>query len=96
MIYRDEMLHPAHYGPWTYDWKLAAERAAVLWDDRKRQVVELEATIGQLHAVLSRDQVWPAIAALADELAPHEIVEQDETESTFDSWARHAVEAVRF
>lgn len=95
MIYRQEPLHPAHYGPWQHDWAEAFERARAFWPDRERCTGELEKIIRKLYAIVAADNVWPAIAALADELSAHETLDSDQIEQTLAFWMRHSGTQVR-
>ncbi len=88
MIYRGERLHPAYFGPWQDDWAKAmltceAKVTGVL--ERTRM---LERITVILHRHLDRDPYWPAIAALADELAAHEQLDSDQIAEVLEFWIR--------
>lgn len=48
----------------------------------------LRAAAGQLHDVLSRPRVWPAVAAIADELDAHEELQRDQIDPILEFWLR--------
>lgn len=88
MVYRDEPLHPAHYGPWQHDWQLAWTIGEHLVHEVPKRTVLLEALIGQLHLQIQSEPCWSAIAALADELAAHEYLDADQIEESIGFWFR--------
>jgi hypothetical protein len=87
MIYTGEPLHPAFVKEWVDDWRHAWEAAASLHTQPERRLTWLEASIRKLHAEL-KDSFWPAIAALADELAAHETLEEDMILSAVEPWLK--------
>lgn len=86
MIYRDEPLHPALDGPsqgdWAHAWELC--RAAVPAPELRTRV--LESLISSLRQTMQRDAWWAAIAAVADELLAHEVLDQEQTDETLSFW----------
>lgn len=86
MIYRGEPLHPALYGPWQQDWSAAMATCGAIVREPQARTRLLEKIIGTLHQHLQRDPYWPAIAALADELAAHEMLEADDVAAVLDFW----------
>lgn len=86
MIYRGEKLHPAFFGPWTEDWRLAFERGVVIAKDPELRTRALERLIVQLHGQMKTDDCWAAIAAVADQLLAHEYLEEDQLADTLAFW----------
>lgn len=88
MVYRNEPLHPAHFGPWRHDWENALHISKSFVLDPQKRSLMLETLIRRLHRLIASDSCWPAIAALADELAAHEFLEQEQIEQTIGFWFR--------
>lgn len=86
MIYRGEPLHPALYGPWQQDWSAAMTTCEAIVRDPRARTRLLEKIIVTLHEHLQRDPYWPAIGALADELAAHEMLEAEDVAEVLDFW----------
>lgn len=86
MIYRGERLHPAVFGPWQHDWRIALERSNVLRGDLRTRTRLLEQLIVELHDRMKSDQCWAAVAAVADELLAHEFLEADQLADTLAFW----------
>ena len=86
MIYRGEKLHPAVFGPWTEDWRLAFERGERIDVDPRRRTRALEFLIVALHDWMKSDECWAAIAAVADQLLAHEFLEEDALADTLAFW----------
>ena len=86
MIYRGEMLHPAHFGPWQGDWQQAWEHCRSSVADPERRTRLLEQLIRELHARMSSDDCWAAIAAVADELLAHEYLEEEQLRGALEFW----------
>jgi len=91
MVYRDDPLHPAHFGPWKHDWEHAWKISEGLVPDSQKRSLMLEELIRGVHGLVVSDSCWPAIAALADELAAHEFLDQDQIEQTIGFWFRQSV-----
>ena len=89
MVYRDEPLHPAHYGPWLSDWQMAWMLSETLVPDPARRTEMLGQLILQLHRHIKNEPCWPAIAALSDELTVHEFLEAEQIEETIGFWFRN-------
>lgn len=88
MVYREEPLHPAVYGPWRHDWQRAWETAEAIWPDVQQRMRSLENVILELRRQVRQETCWAAIAALADELIAHEMVEEDRVEEVLAFWIR--------
>ena len=88
MVYLGESLHPACYAPWRHDWEQAWHTAKPIWADEERRMRGLETIVVELRQHVQMDRVWAAVAALADELAAHEMLEEDWIEDILGFWFR--------
>jgi hypothetical protein len=88
MIYRGERLHPALYGPWIDDWRMAWTCAEPIAADPLARTRLLEQVIVDLHRRMKQEPCWSAIAAVADELQAHEWLEEDQLIETLGFWLR--------
>lgn len=80
MIYTGEPYHPAFIAEWAADWQGATEAIALLHRDEAKQLLHLEAAAVELHRRLQQEQLWMALAALADLLLAHETLEWEQVE----------------
>lgn len=78
MIYSGEPYHPALIAEWSADWAGAMIAAAALFADERKQVEYAEQISISLYRQFQRDDHWPALAALADELLAHETLEHEQ------------------
>lgn len=88
MVYRGERFHPALYGPWKHDWEQAWQTATPMWADEQRRMGALENIMVELKRKVQLEQIWAAIAALADELVAHEMLEEEDVEDVLGFWFR--------
>lgn len=88
MVYTGDRPHPALFGPWQGDWLQANQIADGLVADLPARTHLLEKMIVRLHQVISSDGCWAAIAAVADELAAHDLVEEDRIQDIVGFWLR--------
>jgi len=88
MVYRGEPLHPGFVAEWADDWRNAWAAAESILPDERQRLALLEEAVRQLHRLLSRDDSWAAIAALADNLLAYEILEADQIEEVLSAWMR--------
>lgn len=86
MIYSGDPYHPGLVAEWAGDWRDAWEAAVVLYADERKRLEYLEATSIQLYHRLKSDNLWPALAALADNLLAHETLEGEEVEEIVGEW----------
>ncbi|MCC7423520.1 MAG: M50 family metallopeptidase [Planctomycetaceae bacterium] len=86
MIYSGDPYHPGLVAEWAGDWRDAWEAAVVLFADERKRLEYLEATSIQLYHRLKSDNLWPALAALADNLLAHETLEGEEVEEIVGEW----------
>lgn len=68
MIYRDEDVSEMDEAAWAMDWEQAKRCAAAINADPQKQIKTLHQAVKRLKTVIANPPVWPAIAALADEL----------------------------
>ncbi|MEN1680191.1 MAG: cell division protein FtsH [Planctomycetota bacterium] len=85
-VYRGEPVHPALDGPSQGDWAQAWERLREAIPHPEVRTRLLEQLTAALHQVLSRDTWWAAVAAVADELLAHEVLDQELTDETLAFW----------
>ena len=88
MIYRSEPLHPAHYGPWLDDWRMAWESAESVAANPATRTRLLERVIADLYRRMKQEPCWSAIAAVADELQAHEHLDEEQLDETLGFWLR--------
>lgn len=88
MVMTGDPYHPASLPEWSGDWHQAMEAAAQLFSDQQQQVRFLERVAVDIHRVLSRDDVWPFIGAIVDELAAHETLEGETVHEITEEWLR--------
>lgn len=86
MIYSGDPYHPALIAEWAADWKDAWEAAISLHPDEARRMDYLERISVQLYHRLQRDEMWAALAALADHLMAHETLEGEQVEEIVSEW----------
>ena len=67
---------------WPGAWRVSA---AFIGDSQRRTRI-LEQALIQLREQLNRDPLWPAIAAVADELLAHESLENDQIADILGFW----------
>lgn len=80
MIYSGEPYHPAFVAAWSADWDGAYAAAALLHANPQRRLKYLNHVSELLHQQLQADELWMAVAALADSLLAHETLEQEQVE----------------
>jgi len=80
MIYSGEPYHPGLVAEWAADWQEAWESASLLHPDERKRLRYLEDASIELYRRLEADDVWPALAALADNLLAHETLDGEQVE----------------
>lgn len=80
MIYTGEPYHPAFIAEWAADWQGASAAVALLHRDEAKQLLHLEAAALSLHRQLQQEEMWMALAALADLLLAHETLEWEQVD----------------
>lgn len=88
MIYSGEPLHPGFVAEWADDWQNAWQAAEPILPDERLRLTFLEEAARQLYQLLQRDNIWAAIAALADELLAHETLETAQVHEVVAYWIR--------
>ena len=86
MIYSGDPFHPGLVPEWASDWQLAWEAAASVIPDDRRRLKWLEDCTRTLHRLLSTDDHWSALAALADHLLAHETLEAEDVAEILEYW----------
>lgn len=88
MIYTGEPYHPGFVAEWSSDWELAFSAAKRLFPDDRLCLKFLEDVTRRLYERLQGDELWPALAALADNLAAHETLDGDQVLEILQDWLR--------
>lgn len=86
MIYSGEPYHPGFVAEWAADWRDAWEAAAPLHADERNRLRYLEDVSIQLYHRLKEDELWAALASLADNLLAHETLEAEQVEEIVGEW----------
>ncbi len=86
MIYSGDPYHPGFVAEWAADWRDAWEAAAPLHRDERKRLEFLERTSIQLYHRLQEDNLWAALASLADHLLAHETLEGEQVEEIVGEW----------
>ncbi len=86
MIYSGDPYHPGLVAEWAADWSEAWNSAAALHQDERQRLKFLESISIQLHRRLQQDEMWAALAALADNLLAHETLDGEQIESIVREW----------
>lgn len=86
MIYRGEPLHPGYVAEWAADWRDAWAIAKDVFPDERKRLAFLEDAARHLYQQLRRDDHWAALAALADALLAHEILDSEQVAEALAPW----------
>ncbi len=86
MIYRGEPFHPGLVAEWAADWQDAWAAAELIQRDQRRRLAFLEGVSVQLYHQLNGDDLWAALAAVADHLLAHETLEAEQVEEILADW----------
>lgn len=86
MVYTGDPFHPALIEQWSGDWRTALQQAASLANGEAQQWRLLETTTRQLYEYFSRDDVWQAVASIADELLAHDRLDGSEVAEIVARW----------
>lgn len=79
-----EMIHAES----AADWHMATQHAMSLFPTQDNAVAFIVDSIDQLNTLLRGDEVWAAVAALADELLVHDQLESEQIHDTVGFWLR--------
>lgn len=88
MIYSGDPYHPGLVAEWAADWREAWQAAAPLHADERERLKYLEAVSIELYHRLHTDDLWAALASLADNLLAHETLEREQVEEIVWDWLR--------
>jgi hypothetical protein len=86
MVYSGDAFHPGLVAEWAQDWRQAWEAAAELHADELKRLAYLERVSVELHRQFKRDDVWAALAALADHLLANVTMEGEQVEEIVGQW----------
>lgn len=86
MIYSGDPYHPGLVAEWAADWHEAWEAAVLLHRDERARLKYLEDVSIRLYHRLKGDDLWPALASLADHLLAHEMLEGEQVEEIVAEW----------
>lgn len=86
MIYTGEPVHPLLVAEWKQDWQTAWSEAQGLLPDPKSCMQFIEKSISEIYRHFRNDDVWQAIAALADELNAHETLDRETIHDILATW----------
>ena len=86
MIYSGDPYHPGLVAEWSADWQDAWQAATILHPHEQKRLAYLERISIQLYHQLKSDNLWPALASLADELLAHETLESEQVEEIVSVW----------
>jgi hypothetical protein len=87
-VYRAEDADEIELSSWAMDWQQAQRCAARLFAEPEKQSRLLRGSVARLQQIIGNEPVWPAIAALADELMIGDVVEADRVSELVRFWWR--------
>jgi len=90
LIYRAEDADSIEMSSWAMDWQQAQQCVARMHAEPAKRERTLRAAIGRLRQTIANDPVWPAVAALADELMIGDEIEAERVEDLVRFWWQHA------
>lgn len=88
MIYSGDPFHPGLVPEWAADWRDAWNSALLLHPHDRQRLAYLESVSIQLYHRLKADDLWAALASLADHLLAHESLEGEQVEEIVGEWLR--------
>ena len=86
MIYTGDPYHPGLVAEWNADWRDAWEAAVPLHPNERQRLEYLEDVSIRLYHRLKADEVWAAIASVADHLLAHETLDGEQVEEIVEAW----------
>lgn len=86
MIYSGNPYHPGLVAEWAVDWQIAWQSAELLHPGERQRLDYLEQISIQLYQRLKADDLWAALASLADHLLAHETLDSEQVEEILDQW----------
>lgn len=85
-IYRGEDADETIAASWASDWECAHACVQRLVTGREQQIRLLQSTVSRLQQLVAGEPVWPAVAALADELMIGDPVDADRVAELVRFW----------
>jgi ATP-dependent Zn protease len=86
MIYSGDTYHPGLVAEWAADWREAWDAAQLLHSGERQRMEYLEQVSITLYRQLQQDDLWAALASLADHLLAHETLEGEQVKEIVDEW----------
>jgi len=86
MIYSGDPYHPGLVAEWAADWREAWQWAMLLESNERKRLELLERVSVRIHRQLQGDDLWPALAALADNLLAHDTLETEQVNEIVGDW----------
>ncbi len=86
MIYSGDPYHPGLVAEWAADWHEAWEAATSLHPIERQRLEYLEQVSIQLYHRLKQDDLWAALASLADNLLAHETLDCEQVDEIVEDW----------
>ncbi len=86
MIYSGDPYHPGLVAEWAADWREAWAAAIPLFPGERQRLEYLEQISIQLYHRLKEDELWAALAALADNLLAHETLDEEQIGEIVEEW----------
>ena len=86
MIYTGDPYHPGLIAEWADDWQKAWKAAEPIKRDERQRLDYLEKISIDLYHRLKQDDIWAALASLADGLLAHETLEEEDIVEIVESW----------
>ncbi|MEM1296678.1 MAG: hypothetical protein AAGH89_15020 [Verrucomicrobiota bacterium] len=86
MIYDGNQYAPELLDAWHEDWDMAVERARDYLPKTQSLAQYLSRITFDLIRFFERDDVWAAVAALADELEAHEALDAEDVAVVMEAW----------
>ena len=86
MIYSGDPYHPGLVAEWAADWQDAWKVAGPLYPDERQRLEYLEQVSIQLYHRLKADDLWAALAAVADNLLAHETLDSEQAAEIVGEW----------
>lgn len=86
MIYEQVSYAPEFIEEWRFDWQLAIDNAIDFLPRNQSVHDHLARYVAEVMGFFKRDDVWAAVAALADLLDAHGTLELEEIEEVLEAW----------
>jgi hypothetical protein len=86
MVFSGDPYHPGLVAEWAADWRDAWEAGRPLYPDERLRLEYLERVSIQLFHRFKHDDLWAALASLADNLLAHETLDGEQVEGIVGEW----------